>query len=476
MAMRLQILWALMAALGVSAGWAQQAGTEVTAEAVRQALAEGKSLAGASFGPLDLAGVRAGAVDLSGTRWRGTDWRGAVFEGTHLTGAQLEDVIARGATFIGADLSGLTALRTDLAGARLQDCLIAGVQLQECNLAGADFSGCRYSLSGARYLDALARALTAATGQTVNPAVVGGLTGDAFAFVYSPANPTAVPTTPFTEHPFKTLATATGLTLQVFYDLGTARATETLKRSLAAGSQCLLLVSVAGSGLQGSDLQEPFWAVAKKVLKQYESEGVVLDVPPFGERYIPFTDLPKSWEGPYATLEPIGTGRVKARYTLCVLVKPTGLVGVGDALRAGVKRAAEIILDRRTYGAWSPGAMGLKKLAGDLQAAETLSEAQRAALAQWFGTPRKVLIGARRQAAEFLDAAAETFPDAQKAPLVQAAALFRAEAAFLETKVPDLSRAVGNWADAARAIQEAAGIETTAAGLLEEAVGTRAEP
>ena len=171
MAMRLQILWALMAALGVSAGWAQQAGTEVTAEAVRQALAEGKSLAGASFGPLDLAGVRAGAVDLSGTRWRGTDWRGAVFEGTHLTGAQLEDVIARGATFIGADLSGLTALRTDLAGARVQDCLIAGVQLQECNLAGADFSGCRYSLSGARYLDALARALTAATGQTVSPAV-----------------------------------------------------------------------------------------------------------------------------------------------------------------------------------------------------------------------------------------------------------------------------------------------------------------
>lgn len=467
-------VWVLLVALNGDAVWAQQTGNDLTVDVVRQAVAEGKSLAGESIGPLDLAGVRLGAVDLSGTRWSRTDWRGATFTGTHLTGAVLEGVIARGATFIGADLSGLKAKQTDLAGAKLQDCLITGVRLEECNLAGTDFSGCRYSLSGARYLDALAQALAAATGQDVSPALVAGLTGDAFAFVYSPANPTAAPTTPFTEHPFKAAAAAMGVPLQILYDLAPARATETLRRSLAAGSGCLLLISQAGSGPGGSDLQEPYWAVAREVLRQDGTEAVVLDVPPFGERCIPLADLAKPWEGPYPTLEPIGTGRVKARYALSIFGKPAKPVAMSEAVAIAVRRGAEMILDRRTYGTWNPGAVGLRKLARDLQAAQSLPEAQRQGLAQWSGTPRKVLTGARRQAAEFLEAAAGTFPEAQKASLVQAAALFRGEATFLETKLPDLAAKTSSWEEAARVIQEAAGIETTAAGLMQEAVGTQA--
>lgn len=472
--MRRLTAWALIAALGIGLAWAQKAGGDLTAAAVRQALAEGTSLAGASIGPLDLAGVRAGAVDLSGTRWRGTDLRGASFDGTHLTGAQLEGVIARGATLVGADLSGLVAKQMDLAGAKLQDCLITGVSLQECNLAGAEFSGCRYSLSGARHMDALAQVLASVTGQDVSPATVAGLTGDAFAFVYNPSVPAAAPTTPFTEHPFKTAASAAGVPLQVLYDLTAARATDTLRRSLAAGSRCLLLVSVSGGDLRGNDLQEPFWAVAQGILKQDGEDGLLMSIPPLGERYLSMLSLLKPWEGPYATLEPVGTGRTRARYTLCIFGKPQKTPVLADALAAGVRHGAEMVLDRRTYGTWNPGVVGLRKLASDLQGAQSLPEAQRQGLAQWSGTPRKVLVGARRQAAEFLELTASTLPDAQKALLVQAAALFRAEAAFLETKLPDLSAAGSNWGDAARAIQEAAGIETTAAGLMQEAMGVQA--
>ena len=147
-------------------------------------------------------------ADLRGVTFERVRLDGAVLAGASLRGAILEDV-----SLTDADLSG-----ADLSGARLRLVNLAGAKMEECQLTGASLQSVLLSVNGGTHGEALRLALGKAAGQQFSRPWVGGLSGDAFAFVYNTEDPGFWPGTPFTVNPLTAAATNLGLDAQVRVD------------------------------------------------------------------------------------------------------------------------------------------------------------------------------------------------------------------------------------------------------------------
>lgn len=449
---------------------------------VREYAAAGRSFAGAGLAAMDLSGLSCKGLDLTGTKWLRTDLRGARFDATDLTGAVMDEASLRGATFSGSNLTGLQAKKADLSGALFQGSCLAGANLAGAVLDGAQFNGTAYSQTGGRYLDALAIALSAlnsgastGTPLTLTPTLAAGLAGDPFAFVYNTADPTAEPIAPFNDNPLRAAVTSLGGMLQVQYDLPAANAFEALTRAVQAGKVGLVPITLAGGTMQGSDFDQPFWAVATGVDEVAQPVQLVTFVPPFGERKLSAEDFAAVCAGPFGTLEPVGTERSHARYPVFLLSRGAETKTPQDALVAALRRAADILQDQRTYTTYVPGVAGLQNLSQDFgRMGITPEAAATSGLMAWGEAPRKQLVKARREAAAFLDQAAALLPEATRPLLSQAAALFRSEAQFLDTGFPAADASgtpAQRYLAASQALAQCAAIESSAAQLLAEAGG-----
>jgi hypothetical protein len=385
----------------------------------------------------------------------------------------------------------VTMRRADLSGALFRGCELGGCDLSGSKLGGAQFDECTYSRTGGRYTDAVAMALSAlgssaeGSGMTMTRALAAGLSGEPFAFVYNSADLTERPTRPFTQHPLKAAAITCGHEVEALYDLTAAKAATALTRALKSNQVCLLPVAMTGGELSGTDLAKPFWAVATTLDEAIKPAAVVLLVPPFGERRVGQMELTERWEGPCETLEAAGTERSEARFPLLILTKGESPRAPREAILVALRNAVEIMNEPRTYGTLTPGVAGLKRLADDLEAAAKATDpAGITALAPWAGDARKVLAGARTEAAEFLEQAAGLMLTDEKPLLQQASALFRSEAQLLAEKFPALRTGDGatteelkaRCADAAAAVREMAGVETAAVALLKEVTTGAKQP
>ncbi len=302
----------------------------LTAEQVKEMLAAGESLAGADLGPAKLAGISFDGVSLESTTWAEADLRGAEFSNVSLKGAQVMATNARGARFADCDLSMALFQDSDLAGASFTDVLLWGTTLTNVNLRGTHFEGVRLSLIGARHLMALSVALGPIAGGPAGsaahplaaPAIVAGLSGDAFAFVYDAENPGAGPGQPFTQNPIIAAAEVLGCEVEANWRLSQAVAFRKLRTALQAGNVCRLPIHMAIPGASGLSLQQPFWAVATEIVAEGDDVVCRLNVPPFGEMLLPAADLNARWQHARVTLEPAIAQPPEVQYPLIILSPP----------------------------------------------------------------------------------------------------------------------------------------------------------
>ena len=458
-----------------------------TPQEVRELAEAGKSFRGAALTGMDLAALRCAGLDLRGTNWARADLRGAAFSGVNLAGASLDEAIARGATFIDCDMVGVTMRHADLSGALFRGVQLAGADLAGSKLHGAEFEGAMYSRTGGRHTGAIAVALAtlAAAEPQVGaspwtPPLAAGLSGDAFAFVYNTADARQWPLAPFTESPVRAAMAAAGHDVTALFDLSATKAADALVEALQGGKICLLPVSLVGEEMQGGDLRQAFWAAALTMNDIERPARAVLLIPPFGRReYVP-AQLADRWAGPWPTLAPAGAERSEARHPLYVISRGEAPRAPRDAVLAALRQGAMIINDRRTYGALVPGVPGLERLAEDLNRAARSGDVQLvSALAAWDGTPRRLLISARRQAAEFLEQAAGVMLPMERPDMARAAALYRNEADILANSFPALKTDAtltmeetrARYARAAGVISEVAHIEAAAARVFVEIAG-----
>lgn len=468
---------------------AHAADTELptTPAEVRELAEAGKSFRGAALAGMDLAALRSSGLDLRGTNWARADLRGASFSAVNLAGASLDEAIARGARFVDCEMVGVTMRHADLSGALFRGVQLAGADLAGSRLHGAEFDGVMYSRTGGRHTSAIAVALAtlAAAEPEVGvspwtPPLAAGLSGDAFAFVYNTADARQWPLAPFTESPVRAAMAAAGHDVTALFDLSAARATEALVEALQGGKVCLLPLSLAGEEIQGADLKQAFWAAAVTMNDIERPARAVLLVPPFGRReYVP-AQLADRWAGPWPTLAPAGAERSEARHPMYVISRGEAPRPPREAVLAALRHATAIVNDRRTYGALVPGVPGLERLAEDLNRAARSGDVQLvSALAAWDGTPRRLLISARRQAAEFLEQAADVMLPMERPDMARAAALYRNEVDILANRFPALKTDAtltmeetrARYARAAGVISEVARIEAAAARVFTEIAG-----
>jgi len=312
---------------------------------------------------------------------------------------------------------------------------------------------------------------------TITRALAAGLSGEPFAFAYNTADLAERPARPFTQHPLKAAAMACGHEVEALYDLSSAKAITALTRALKGNQICLLPVLLKGGEITGTDLAKPFWAAATGLDETAKPAEFVLLVPPFGERRLSQTALTERWEGPCETLEAAGTERSEARFPLIVLSKGENPRAPRETVLVALRNAQEIMTEPRTYATLYPGIAGLKRLADDLDAAAKATDpAQITAAAPWAGEPRKLLAGARLEAAEFLEQAAGLMLSEERPALQQAAALLRSEAQLVAGKFPVLRAGDAATTDemkvrcveAASLVRELASLEEAAAALLKE--------
>ena len=425
---------------------AQEAGAPATASDVRRMAEAGQSFRGLALAGLDLAGQRFEGLDLTSTNWARTDLRGAVFSSVNLSGAILDEMNARGAVFTDSDLTGATVRHADLSGALLSGLQLAGTDLAGSKLHGAEFQDCFYSRTGGRHTGAISAALAALTSTAPRVGaspwtapMAAGLSGDAFAFVYNTANPRYWPMSPFTESPVAAAATAAGHTVRTSLDQSLTRSVEVLVEALRAGQVCILPLSLAGAEMRGDDLQQAFWGAAVTMNDVETPAKVVVLAPPFGRReYLP-SELAARWDGPWPTLAAAGTERSEARFPLYMISRGASPYGPREASLAALRQAAAIINERRTFTALVPGRAGMERLAEDLERAGRTGEAQRMAdLAAWAGNPRRLLVSARRQAAEFLEQAAAVALPMERGEIARAAVIYHSVAQMLAEEFPSL--------------------------------------
>ncbi len=416
-------------------------------------LAAGESLVGRDFAQAQLAGFEFKQISLDSTKWTEADLRGAEFLGVDLRGAEITNTNARGASFCGCDLSGAVLRNSDLSGASFQNMLLWGTLLDNVRLGGAHFEGIRLSPSSADHLSALAVALQTITARAAEdgvtshpltaPQFVAGLSGDAFAFVYDPADPGAWPGQPFSQNPIVAAPEVLGCEVAVNLRLSRAVAFNKLREALDAGNVCLLPLHIPVPGSSGSGLQEPLWAAATEFIVVDDVVLCRLTVPPFGEMELPAEDLDARWQGARATLEPVGAAVGEVKYPLIVIGPPAKALSLQQTALWAMANAVEILTatNAESETTLCPGLGGIQYLTQELAAAEAQDDGVRlAALAAWEELPRLSYIGARRAAADFLRRVSSSFPAAEADIIAESAVLLRSEAAMLETQWQPFAR------------------------------------
>ncbi len=438
---------------------------QLSTEQIKEMLAAGESLAGANLGPAQLPGISLDGVSLDSTIWAGADLRGAEFSKVSLKAAQVTATNARGARFADCDLSRALFQDSDLAGASFTNVLLWGTTLTNTNLRGAHLEGVSLSPCGAPHLMALSLALgplaggpaTNATHPLAAPAIVAGLSGDAFSFVYDPENPGAGPGQPFTQNPIIAAAEVLGCEAEPYWRLSQAVAFKKLRTALDSGKVCVLPLKIAIPGTTGNGLEKPFWAVASELVVEGGEAVCHLNVPPFGEMLLPAAELDDRWQQAQVTLQPPTAQPPEVRYPLIILSPPTRPLSQQQTALWALGRAARLMTATNAGSQTTlyPGLEGLQKLSADLADANAADDGVRLiALAAWENRPRLSLIGARRAAADFLDAVSDNFLPQQAELLADTVVLLRSEAAMLDTQWQPFARGKLAAMTAKEAIEE----------------------
>lgn len=405
-----------------------------TSDDFRAAVASGEA-AGKDFSALSAPGLTLSRPNLSGTNLSGADLRGIAITGGTLSGCNLSRANLRGAvldrvSLVDADLTGC-----DLSGATLTLANLDGANLADGVFRGTSFSNVLLSSGGGTHLPGLRAALQQATGLTLSRAWVAGLSGDAFAFCYNTEDPRFWPGTPFTVNPL--LAGPANLGLQA--RLRSDYFAEQLlldEKSAPKGVQLLAVRLQDDPGLLGGS---PLWAVltGREVVDK-QRQYFALSVPPFGPQTYRAQELLDLWTGPWGNLEPVGSLQV-VRKPLLTITAGAKLNTLPEQAKLAMQQAAQIILDKRTYGPLIPGEAGLTRLASDLRAAANSGDLERAQrLAAWGILPRQCLIGSRTEACDFLT---EALPglEGDKALAAQAAlAAYQPALLGLQEQWPEL--------------------------------------
>lgn len=429
------------------------------------------------FSEANAPGISVADKDLSQTSWRNADLRGAVFQRVELDSAVLAGASLRGAILEDVSLTDADLTGADLSGARIRLANLAGAQLDDTQILGTSFQLVLLSPNGGTHGEALRIALERACGQTFSRAWVSGLSGDAFAFVYNTEDAGFWPGTPFTVSPFEAAAQALGLGIRIRLDAGA-------EQFLLSGKQLppgvhLLPIEYGQTGLWLLR-NMPLWAVVdSRQTNEQQQVHITVTLPPFGQRSMRESELASNWSGPWHTLQPAGAMNVRARRPLMTFSAPANAVTpVAMQAAAALRQGAAMVGERRTYGPLVPGAAGLTRLAADLRAAADGGDMEQAKrLALWEQFPRQCLIGARTEAARFLEEAMGALPPDRQGYVQEALALYRAEVAALRDQWPGLSAGlngdtallVANYRRAADLVARLAADERAAAQLLSQA-------
>jgi hypothetical protein len=420
-------------------------------------------------------GITVTDKDLSQTNWRNADLRGVTFQrvrldGAVLTGASLRGAILEDVSLTDADLSG-----ADLSGARLRLVNLAGAKMEECQLTGASLQLVLMSVNGGTHGEALRLALGKAAGQQFSRPWVGGLSGDAFAFVYNTEDPGFWPGTPFTVNPLTAAAANLGLDAQLRLDF---RA----RKLLLAGDKPppgVRLLPMQSDRVGLWLLRDmPLWALVEGREARDKRTYLRVQLPPFGQDTIRQETLLALWDGPWPTLEPAGAPNVRGRQPLVTFTMPRALLSPGVQARRALQQAAAIIQEKRTYGPLVPGQAGLLRLAADLRAVAEAGDLERAKrLALWEQFPRQCFLGSRAEAGRFLEEALPALDETRRSHAQQALVLYRAEVVMVRDQWPGLAPGLGAdpaqvrsaCSQAADIIGKVAASERDAAQLLAQA-------
>jgi uncharacterized protein YjbI with pentapeptide repeats len=406
-------------------------------------------------------------LDLHGIQWNAADLRGATFDATDLTGASLAGARLRGGVLRDCRLSSAVLTGADMAGVTLDRVDLVGADLAGAELAGATLNGVIFSPTGDRYTEATQAALNLIRKREnrseLSAALVAGMSGGVFSFVYNTGDPTAPTPWAFTANPVLTALQTAGCTAQLICGLAPKDAFALVTKTLKSGGVCLLPVSLAGRGPGGTTFEEPFWGVVASVLGTEGALTVQLMVPPFGALTFTQEELDQRWHGPWPTLEPAGAANPFGLYPVVVATPPRDWPDSNQMAAGALISANAIANEPRTYGALRPGAQGLRAAAADLQAVATQWDAGRAgALATWaVGFPR-AYVGSRRQAAVFLNEIAPEFPERRAQRLRRLAMIYSSIAQVVEQ---DWVTPSVEGADAAKSFQRAAELVANVAAI-----------
>lgn len=404
-----------------------------TAEEVL-ALAKAGEVAGKDLSGAQAAGIVLEGQNLRGVGLREADLRGVILRGCDLAGANLSRANLRGAvleqvSLLDADLSGC-----DLSGALIRLTNLDGANLIDCRFTGASLDAVLLTSSGGTHLPGLRVALQQATGQQFSRPWVAALSGDAFAFVYNTENPGFWPGTPFTVNPLTAAPAILGLQTKQREDYFSDQFLMDEKKS-AEGVHLLPMRATQDPGvLQG----RPLWAVVAGREKDEKRTYFALYVPPFGPQTYRSSELVELWTGPFENLEPAGSLRT-VRKPLVTIITGGQVPAPAEQARAVLRQAAQIIVDRRTYGPLVPGEAGLTKLAAELRAAAQTGDLEAARrLAVWGGYPHQCLLGARREACDFLREAVPLLEGQPKAAAEAVLGLYQSNVQLLAHDWPGL--------------------------------------
>lgn len=419
----------VLATLAAAASFAASTRDDLRA-AVEAGNATGKDFSAVDAAGLDLTRPNLSAANLSGADLRGIAINGGTLDGANLSRSNLRGAVLERVSLVDADLSGC-----DLSGAVLNLVNLDGANLADCTFRGTSFNNVLLSSGGGTHLPALRAALQQATGQTLSRAWVAGLSGDAFAFCYNTQDPSFWPGTPFTVNPLLAGPTNMGLTAKLRNDYFA----EQLLLDEKAASKDVQMLAIRMQDDPGLLEGRPLWAVlAGREVVDTQRQYFALSVPPFGPQTYRVQDLLDLWTGPWENLEPVGSLQVvrKALLTITPSSKPAVLP---EQAQRAMRQAAQIILDKRTYGPLIPGEAGLTRLAADLRTAAQNNDLERAQrLALWGILPRQCLIGSRTEACDFLTEAAVALDGDGKQAAQAALAAYQPALAGLREQWPEL--------------------------------------
>ena len=463
---------------------------------LEQRIAAGESVAAVTVAGENLAGLTAANANLSGLKADGADLRGASFTGCYMDGISLKNAQMRGATIVDCSLMDAVLDGADLSGARLESLDLMGASISGCNFTGAHLADLRFAPGHLGHIPGLRIALEGALGHKVSLAYAAGLSGDAFAFVYSSDTPSYDSLLPFSSNPLVSAFDALGIKAAYRGNWIRAAAQNRLEGTLLSKGTGLLPLNLTGLPGVGEIGAGPFWGIVTKMNKVKRDVTFDITVPPFGPRTLTRAELEQAWVYQTPMMEPAGSGPADASFALLMIPSPTPETKTEtkakrkpqakpptpkEAATAALLHAIGLARDERTYMNRWPGVMGLSVLAADLHTASTREDAPSVLrMTAWEGRPRLDLIAARKLAAAFIQEVAALYDADTQSDLMSAAGLYASEAQLFAQRwpriqpdakaKPDLDTARAQCKQASELVLEAVVLEKNADDIIEKAL------